>query len=111
MIYECKFCLFVTKVEREHEAHKQACIYDKRNIDACTRCAHCSVIEKKLVIPRKIVQDKVIDTHGFFCEKTKNEMYPRKAVRLGLVERYPGNFNGEILMPYECDYFEDEIIK
>lgn len=43
---------------------------------------------------------------SFRCKKLDKILYPVKVVRLGLLEKYPETFDGQELMPVDCEHFE-----
>ena len=106
-VYQCQFCK--KKMFRKHsmENHESKCYSNPLNFSACTNCEHCENIEVEYCVDTKDQygepDHEYKKTQGFFCKAKNIEMYPFKAVRKNLLEKYPETFEGKIQMPVECN--------
>lgn len=76
---------------------------------ACSTCVFFH--QTPVVLPNKHALG-YHEVNAFFCEKRGIGLYPVKAARKGLPEKYPEHFEGQIQMPAICSVYElSEVIK
>ncbi len=107
-IYNCDFCNKRYLVKNAAYRHEDWCGSNPKNFPKCEGCKYLREIKKDVYCG-----DEDYGYHreckAFFCDKKQIGLYPSKVLRNGYVERYPKTFEGEIVMPRECDYFEEGV--
>jgi len=102
-VFTCDFCkknLFIKHAMSRHESN---CSKNPNNYDACHGCAHCEEVKVEYHIDGDYGGQEV-RTRGFHCNHLNIDIYPHKALRKGLPERYPETFEGKQVMPNECEH-------
>lgn len=87
--------------------HEEFCSSNPKTWAKCSDCVFCKKVPKEYQINDDDYGRINVKTHGFFCEKKQTGMYPLKAIKKGLLGKYPDMFYGEILMPNKCDEYND----
>lgn len=107
-VYQCEHCKKKLFVKHAMEKHETNCSYNPANFAACLNCQHCKEVVKEYSNPYDYDEnsDGIKLTKGFECTKLRFKMYPFKAVKRNLLQRYPEQFEGEIQMPVECAEYE-----
>lgn len=103
-VYICDHCKKKLFTKRAMVTHEFGCTYNPANFAACIDCQFCKEVEKEYSDPNDYDHDSdgVKQTKGFQCTKLDLKMYPFKVVKLGLLKKYPEQFEGEVQMPVEC---------
>lgn len=103
-LYKCDFC--PKRLIRKHamEYHEHNCSSNPKNQSACSGCAFI-VEERKDIYYSDPYGEGSFISKTFKCEKLNKKMYPFKAVKMGLVDKYPETFEGEEQMPNECKHW------
>jgi hypothetical protein len=105
-VYQCEHCK--KKMFRKHamERHIDFCTYNPKNFTACSGCAHLDEIKIEYSVDHYFYVEVQRKSNGFRCKKLDKTLYPLKAKRLGLPEKYPETFEDQELMPRECEFAE-----
>lgn len=109
-LYECEYCDFTHYDKGMASMHEITCIKSPKGHDACIGCINCERFDKTIIKPYKSdkKEPRIIKSHGFLCKKKNQKMFPRLIVKNGIHNSLPYSaFEGEILMPHECEYYED----
>ena len=102
-VYQCEYCKRNMFVKSAMEKHIEWCGKNPKNKVACDVCEYLMIIETEYL--REFYGGESMQKcKGFKCKKRDKELYPLKAVRKGLVDKYPESFEGKELMPKECEY-------
>jgi len=106
-VYSCDFCKKKLFRKGAMTRHERFCTSNPMNFTKCTLCKFIVEDKKEIEIhdydygcpsTRKV--------NSFRCSKKEIGLYPLKVIRLKIIDRYPETFEGEILMPTECDDFK-----
>lgn len=101
-IYQCDFCN--RKMFRKHsmEKHEKWCDHNPQNFRAC---GSCQFLDETVVYYSydKGLGEVNKKTNGFRCSKLNKDIYPFKAEKLDLPNKYPETFDGQEPMPKSCD--------
>ena len=107
-IYKCDYCkktLFRKHAMIHHETY---CKSNPNNVRACGACIHLEKTQINYL--SKYTDDEGCGiertTNGFHCNKLNKNLYPLKVLKHNLVQRFPRTFEGQELMPKECDSME-----
>lgn len=112
IVYQCEFCK--RKMFRKHsmERHEKWCDHNPDNFRKCHWCSHLETISVEYYItvysPYGDLDETRKETTGFRCKKLDKMLYPFKAEKKGLPDKYPETFDGQEPMPKECDLFYNE---
>lgn len=87
------------------ERHEKFCGSNPENWNACSDCEY---IERETIEIHDGEQRGRSQSSGFRCTKLDKLLYPLKAVKLGLLERFPHTFEDQELMPKQCDSFKSK---
>lgn len=106
-VHNCDFCnkkLFVKGMMKRHEDN---CTRNPKNWAKCHDCDFCKVVKKE-VLKDVNYDTSWIESDSYYCsnKNIKQEMYPHKVVRKGLLKRYPETFANAVLMPKTCIFFK-----
>lgn len=105
-VYSCDHCKKKYFKKHSCEHHEKFCASNPETFPKCNGCIHFEERNK----------DVWYDSYNggyerrfksFFCKKRDCGMYPLKALAKDLPNRFPETFEGEILLPHECEFFED----
>ena len=102
-VYQCEHCKRKMFVKSAMERHEKYCEKNPDNFKACSVCKYI----KSARIEYYTENDEARVANGFKCTKLNRILYPTKAERKGLPEKYPETFEGQYPMPNECEHFED----
>lgn len=104
-LYICDYCKKKYQKKNFCEDHEFYCTKNPINIAACHGCDY---IKSTTTIVYYDVHDGEHDRkcNSFFCEKLQKGVYPNKVVRIGLLDKHPENFENQIQMPNECEFFK-----
>lgn len=97
----CEHCKKEYKAPSCLPKHEKACKKNPANKIACIGCIFLKETKKDFDIDLSYGYT-TIRVKSFHCEAKDVDMYPPKAVHKGLLNRYPGNFEDEELMPTKC---------
>lgn len=100
-LYICDHCRKRLIRKSAMEKHEVDCTQNPANRSKCGGCVFLKEVQKEFWVDT-YGGETARKANGFFCTKLNVGMYPHKAVRLGLVDKYPDQFDGEIKMPTEC---------
>lgn len=104
-IYKCEHCSKWLQKKDAMERHEKFCGYNPATHTACAGCVHSKETTKDVLLKGdEYYPDSTRQAKSFYCDKLEKGMYPLKAVKKGLVEKYPETFEGEILMPNKCEF-------
>lgn len=109
-LHKCEYCDFSHYDVGVFSFHEVTCFKSPKGHDACMGCNNCVRFDKTIVKPYKSnkKEPRIIKSHGFLCKKKNQKMYPRLVIKNGIFNSLPPSaFEGEILMPFECEYYED----
>jgi hypothetical protein len=107
-VFTCDHC--EKKLFRKHAMvkHESFCQSNPDNYDACLNCKFIQLGEKVIHIESQdyYMTDYIKTVRTFHCSKLDQPMYPFKAHKRGLPERFPEDFFGQIRMPSTCEHFD-----
>lgn len=108
-VHECDFCGKKLFIKGAMQRHEDNCTRNPKNWAACHECTFCKLVQKP-IFKNGIYADRWVDSNSYYCsnENIKKEMHPHKAVRKGLVKKYPETFVNSVLMPTKCEHFQRE---
>ena len=111
-LFICEHCRKKYQSKKAAELHESFCTKNPNNFSACSGCMHLE--ERTKEIYRSGYHDgysveNITNSKSFFCTKKEVGVYPLKVKRLGLPEKYPEDFDGEILMPTACELFNSDL--
>lgn len=108
-VYQCEHCK--KKLFRKHsmELHEKWCTYNPDNFVKCSGCHHLEVVpfEWSLDYGAEYTCSDLRTSNSFRCKVKGVEMYPVSALKKNLPTKYPHDFKNKILMPTECDIYDD----
>lgn len=104
-VYTCEHCK--RKMFRRHSmvSHEKWCTSNPSNIKACSNCSFIESVEHEYYTDGDYGDNRV-RTNKFHCKALDKFMYPMKAERKGLVEKYPATFEDQVPMPKYCNSFK-----
>jgi len=105
-VYQCDFCKRNMFIKSACEKHEIWCTKNPKNFAKCDGCIHLIHVDVEYYFDTFNGESKG-ESKGFKCSKKDIELYPLKAERLGLPNRYPETFYGKELFPNECDLFDN----
>lgn len=114
--YRCDFCGKEYYKVDACERHEHRCGSNPKNFTSCgQQCVFLREVEKHVETDYMSYDGSpsTIKKRGFYCLKKQIRMYPVIAERRGLVNKYPENFEDEIIMQKDCEdyeYFEPFIL-
>lgn len=102
-LYQCEFCK--KKYFRKHacENHEKFCPSNPDNFKACSGCVFLKEEKVEYVVSNHDYHDQGRSSNGFRCSQKDQLLYPLKAERLKLPQRFPETFEDQEPMPKECD--------
>lgn len=103
-LHTCDFCNKKLFVKGAMARHEDNCTTNPKNWAACHECEFKKLVKKPVIN----CFDRRIDVDSYYCSKLKQEMHPHKAVRKGLLKKYPETFVNSVLMPTHCEHFKRE---
>lgn len=109
-LHKCEYCGYSNYDKYTFGIHEMTCVNSPKGHDACIGCINCERFDKTIVKTYKSAkkEPRIIKSHGFLCKKKEQKMFPRLVIRNGIHNSLPDSaFEGEILMPYECEHYED----
>jgi len=104
-VYSCDYCKKKYFVKHACENHEKFCSANPLTFPACTNCIHFEE-RKKEVYYERYPEDYTKEFLSFYCKKRQCGMYPLKALARNLPNRFPETFEGEILLPHECEFYQ-----
>lgn len=107
-IYKCEFCK--KKYFRKHacEGHEKYCSSNPENEKACSGCVFLEETKVEYDVDNyEYGGYQTRYSNGFKCLKKDQLLYPLKAERLDLPNRYPETFEDQLPMPKDCDLRDD----
>lgn len=105
-VYYCSFCTKHGLSKHSMEKHEKYCYSNPENKIACSDCANCVEQTKEIYYDDMYDGREYRPAKTFLCTKLNQRMYHFKALKKDLINRFPETFNGEILMPKDCEHFE-----
>lgn len=107
-VYHCDFCKKILFLKHAMAKHETMCNNNPKNWDACINCANCQEVEVKYYVDGYYSsgegQERTVQ--GFKCTKLDKDLYPFKAFKKNLPEKWPETFEGKEQMPNKCDHHE-----
>ncbi len=107
-VYKCEYCGKNLLVKHAAIKHEKWCTKNPDNWPKCDGCIFIS--EVKIEIPDVWSDGDTRLVNGFKCKKLQKNMYPKKAEKKGLIEKYPETFADQIPMPKECEHFDNRLV-
>lgn len=104
-LYRCEYCNKLYQVGAACKLHEIRCVKNPENISACHCCDFITTRKKSISYDNGYI-DVDIERDTFFCSKKNIGLYPPKAFHKGIVAKYPDSFEGEEMMPKQCDLYE-----
>jgi len=107
--FVCEHCRKRSVLKHVIAHHEKFCVKDPKNWPKCGDCKHLVHEEETIVYDRDeygVTDQK--SYQAFSCRQRQCGLYPLKAARKKLPTRYPDTFKGQILMPNECEFFEEK---
>lgn len=105
-LFICDFCKKRLIKKAAMQRHEKFCSLNPENHAACSLCSHC-ILKKEYFLYNEGSEDQIeTPSNTFFCEAKQIGQYPIKAVKKGLLVKYPETFKNQELMPKECDLFK-----
>lgn len=100
-VYSCDFCKKKLFRQSAMTRHEFECGKNPKNFAQCHDCTNCEKIKVDYY------QDGIpMQADGFSCIAFNQEMYPFKAVKKGLVKKYPETFKDKFQMPSkDCGHY------
>src|SRR5690606_16406104 len=96
-VYYCEYCNKNGLHAGHMKRHEEFCSRNPKTWAKCSDCIFCKQVNKTYIKhDPEYYGDYEVKTHGFFCEKKQVGMYPLKAIKKGLLDKYPDMFYGEI---------------
>ncbi|MCE6992075.1 hypothetical protein [Dyadobacter sp. CY323] len=93
-IHQCDHCGKHYLVKFACEKHEQFCPRKAENFTPCFTCKH--------LIKSEIIVGDGRSSRAYTCDKMGVGVYPPKAVRVGVIDKYPDQFKDHIQMPFNC---------
>jgi hypothetical protein len=116
-IYKCQYCpkreakIYIRM--QDIVKHETNCYGNPKNWAACSGCKHLEEIKVEYKVDADMdvyIGTETKEANGFRCKKLEQKMYPFKAVRKGIVKRFPDTFKDQIQMPTRCNLREEEVL-
>lgn len=104
-VYTCDHCKKKLFIKSAMVKHEEFCDSSPLNKPKCADCKFCDVVDKEIFFDTFSGESSMIKK-AFRCSAREIGIYPLKVVRTDLINRYPETFEGEILMPIECDSYK-----
>lgn len=108
-VFQCDHCKRNMFVKHACIKHEDNCSKNPKNFHACGGCAYLQETEVEYWVKQNYNYESggySNTVRGFKCTKLDKELYPFKATKKGLPDKYPGTFEGKEQMPNECEHFE-----
>jgi hypothetical protein len=111
-IYKCDFCNKFLQKKHAMEAHEKKCTKNPENINFCEGCKYLERIDSSYIIESNGCfgySEREVKCNGFKCNKLDKEMYPRKVISKGFLEKYPESYSDKSPMPNYidgCEHFD-----
>ena len=105
-IYKCDHCRKVYQVKNACAIHEFNCTRNPKNIAACGGCVFMEERPTEYFYDTGYGESSAKSTK-FHCKKLDKDMYPYKAIRLGLLDKYPEQFEEQEQMPTTCEHRDD----
>lgn len=103
-VHTCDFCNKKLFVKGAMTRHEDNCTSNPKNLAACHKCEFNKLVMKPILNDA----NRWLDVNSYYCSKLNQEMHPHKAVRKGLLRKYPETFANSVLMPTKCEHFQRE---
>lgn len=108
-VFSCDHCKRAMFSKGHMTRHENNCTHNPANWDACIDCAHIKVGEKVIEVWNGPDEPDYRKTcKSFTCSLLNQEMYPFKAAKKKLPERFPEDFEGQKRMPTKCEHYKAE---
>lgn len=101
--YQCEFCKKELKRKHAMVRHEKYCNHNPSTFKACDMCVF--ITETKIDY---MSFNGERTAKSYYCSKLDTVVYPNKVERLGLPEKYPETFSGQMPMPRTCEHRMDE---
>ncbi len=85
------------------EIHEHRCNSNPDNMRACIGCKFAEKVPIEYYYDAWD-GDHIGKSYSFKCTKLNKLMYPYKAERMGLVDNFPEQFEGQEAMPLTCEH-------
>lgn len=112
-LYECEHCKKRLIKKSAMEFHELWCYSNPENKKACSGCVF-AINETVNYYVDSFDGEHEMKSTAIRCVKFDKLMYPFKAEKMGLPDKYPESFEKQEAMPTECEfskvYFADDII-
>jgi hypothetical protein len=107
-IYYCEHCKKHGLSKGHMAFHEKWCDNNPENKKACIGCANLESVEIDGVYFDHEGNDYSRKFNGFRCKALDKKLYPLKAERKDLPNKYPGTFDDQEPMPKECEQYKSE---
>lgn len=108
-VYNCSFCNKRYLIKSVAYRHEEWCGSNPKNFPACNYCVHLEQIEKEITVNIGTCNEYNRTVKAFYCGAKKIGLYPSKVLQSDMVKKYPENFEGEELMPKNCDLLSNVV--
>lgn len=108
-VYQCEHCKRKMFVKSAMERHEKWCDSNPDNAKACVGCKHLEETRIEWHYDSYYYGTGTASSKGVRCIKLDKLLYPLKAERKGLPDKYPETFEGQDPMPKECEHFRSEL--
>lgn len=101
-IYQCEYCRKKYYRENHCEAHEHWCTMNPVNKNVCGGCDFLKETEITLYFDSPLGGEIERQSKSFYCLARDCGVYPMKAVKIGMLDNHPVEFENQIPMPREC---------
>lgn len=108
-VYYCEFCKKHGLSKSQMLKHERFCSQNPANDTICSLCTNCQPISKTFTYNEGTEEEYEAKSNAFFCSAKQVGIYPIKAIKKGLLEKYPTTFKDQIQMPFDCELFKSEL--
>lgn len=106
-VYICQHCKKRYFKKHAAELHEPMCYSNPENVRACSHCVNLE--ETTNTYYWDTWNGEASRTvKAFKCKILEKMMYPFKAEKKGLIDKYPESFEEQIPMPKTCEHFKHE---
>lgn len=106
-VYYCEFCTRHRLTKKAIAMHEPCCYKNPANFHPCWTCDHLGIqtIERYACDEEGQPIETDYEVKVFSCSKLGKDMYSYRAEGLGLLKKYPREFDNKSRMPSECEAY------